>query len=598
MASKIYQALKRRKRNEESDGTSKLSRCLNLFDLTALGVGATLGLGVYVLAGAVAKTVAGPAVCLSFLAAAVASAVAGLCYAEFAARVPRAGSAYVYSYVGVGEFVAFVIGWNLILEYVIGTASVARGLSNYIDALTDKKIRDALTQWLPMDVEFMSSYPDFFSFSFVMLFTALLAFGVKESSTLNNVFTVLNLATICIVIVAGAIKGKIYISDISNWKILPESIPQEYRSVAGSGGFLPFGFSGVMAGAAKCFYGFVGFDSVATTGEEAKNPQRDIPLAIVLSLCVIFLAYFGISTVLTMVWPYYLQDPDAPLPYVFEQMGWTIIKWIVTIGAIFALFTSLLGAMFPLPRVVYAMSSDGLIFKPLAKVNSKTKTPLFATVVSGVLSGFMAVLFNLDQLIDMMSIGTLLAYTIVAVSVLIMRFEERSMYCCLYMIKNLTNVQIPDDISRFLALGPKFSIEPPLNKNFSIKTLLADIDFVTSSINDPNERIIAFLSGIFTGLFCVVFINGKNIMSEPFFVLALVIAGTAMLISLIVISRQPTVDEKLSFKVPLVPLIPCLSVLFNIYLMLQLDLHTWIRFLAWLLVGELLELFFLTALSL
>nr|CAI5845441.1 unnamed protein product [Callosobruchus analis] len=395
MASKIYQALKRRKRNEESDGTSKLSRCLNLFDLTALGVGATLGLGVYVLAGAVAKTVAGPAVCLSFLAAAVASAVAGLCYAEFAARVPRAGSAYVYSYVGVGEFVAFVIGWNLILEYVIGTASVARGLSNYIDALTDKKIRDALTQWLPMDVEFMSSYPDFFSFSFVMLFTALLAFGVKESSTLNNVFTVLNLATICIVIVAGAIKGKIFgkkismifPADISNWKILPESIPQEYRSVAGSGGFLPFGFSGVMAGAAKCFYGFVGFDSVATTGEEAKNPQRDIPLAIVLSLCVIFLAYFGISTVLTMVWPYYLQDPDAPLPYVFEQMGWTIIKWIVTIGAIFALFTSLLGAMFPLPRVVYAMSSDGLIFKPLAKVNSKTKTPLFATVVSGVLSG-------------------------------------------------------------------------------------------------------------------------------------------------------------------------------------------------------------------
>nr|CAI5845448.1 unnamed protein product [Callosobruchus analis] len=567
MASKIYQALKRRKRNEESDGTSKLSRCLNLFDLTALGVGATLGLGVYVLAGAVAKTVAGPAVCLSFLAAAVASAVAGLCYAEFAARVPRAGSAYVYSYVGVGEFVAFVIGWNLILEYVIGTASVARGLSNYIDALTDKKIRDALTQWLPMDVEFMSSYPDFFSFSFVMLFTALLAFGVKESSTLNNVFTVLNLATICIVIVAGAIKA-----DISNWKILPESIPQEYRSVAGSGGFLPFGFSGVMAGAAKCFYGFVGFDSVATTGEEAKNPQRDIPLAIVLSLCVIFLAYFGISTVLTMVWPYYLQDPDAPLPYVFEQMGWTIIKWIVTIGAIFALFTSLLGAMFPLPRVVYAMSSDGLIFKPLAKVNSKTKTPLFATVVSGVLSGFMAVLFNLDQLIDMMSIGTLLAYTIVAVSVLIMRYqvdETENAY------PDITMTKIEETVEE--SLLHKFKLIFNLNNN---KYPSGDTcNVVNWSIS---------LYSIFTGLFCVVFINGKNIMSEPFFVLALVIAGTAMLISLIVISRQPTVDEKLSFKVPLVPLIPCLSVLFNIYLMLQLDLHTWIRFLAWLLVGFLI----------
>ncbi|CAH2006515.1 unnamed protein product [Acanthoscelides obtectus] len=576
MASKIYQALKRRKRNDQSEGSTELSRCLNLFDLTALGVGATLGLGVYVLAGSVAKTTSGPAVCLSFLAAAVASAVAGLCYAEFAARVPRAGSAYVYSYVGVGEFVAFVIGWNLLLEYVIGTASVARGLSNYIDALADKKIRDTLTEWMPMDVEFLSSYPDFFSFIFVMLFTALLAFGVKESSNLNNLFTVLNLATICIVLVAGAIKGKLHTSDISNWKILPESIPEEYQSAAGKGGFLPFGVSGVMAGAAKCFYGFVGFDSVATTGEEAKNPQRDIPLAIVFSLFITFLAYFGISTILTMIWPYYLQDPDAPLPYVFEQIGWHTIKWIVTVGAIFALLTSLLGAMFPLPRVVYAMSSDGLIFKFLAKVSPRTKTPLLATVLSGLLSGIMAVLFNLDQLIDMMSIGTLLAYTIVAVSVLIMRYqvdETKASY------PDITMTKIEETVEESIYHKFKFIFNLNNNKYPSVETS----GVVTWSIS---------LYSIFTVLFCVVFINGKDLLSEPFFVLALVIAAIAMLTTLVVIGRQPTVDEKLTFKVPLVPLIPCLSVLFNVYLMLELDLHTWIRFSIWLFLGFLIYFFY------
>lgn len=193
---------------------------------------------------------------------------------------------------------------------------------------------------------------------------------------------------------------------MSNWKISTSDIDPQYQKDAGKGGFLPFGYAGVMAGAAKCFYGFVGFDAVATTGEEAKNPQRDIPLAIVISLGIIFGAYFAISTVLTMMWPYYLQvtngfiwnrinssiffylkDSDAPFPYVFDQIGWTVIKWVVTIGAVFALFTSLLGAMFPLPRVIYAMSSDAIIFKPLSKVNSWTKTPLLATIVSGLFSG-------------------------------------------------------------------------------------------------------------------------------------------------------------------------------------------------------------------
>lgn len=150
---------------------------------------------------------------------------------------------------------------------------------------------------------------------------------------------------------------------------------------------MPFGFAGVMAGAAKCFYGFVGFDCIATTGEEAINPKRNIPLAIVISLIIIFLSYFGVSTVLTMMIPYFEQDHDAPFPAAFDAINWSTIKWIVTIGAIFALCTSLLGAMFPLPRVLYAMGNDGILFKKLAKVHNYTQTPLLATIISGLFAG-------------------------------------------------------------------------------------------------------------------------------------------------------------------------------------------------------------------
>lgn len=209
--SRLWRALTRVKTTDGAmDGDTKLARVLNLFDLTALGVGSTLGLGVYVLAGSVAHDQAGPAVTISFLIAAVASSFAGICYAEFAARVPKAGSAYVYSYVTIGEFVAFTIGWNLILEYVIGTASVARGLSGYLDFLLDNKMSEALKEAIPITADFLGDYPDFLSFGMVLLLTCLLAFGVKESSFLNNIFTCVNLVTIVVVLIAGGMNGEFF----------------------------------------------------------------------------------------------------------------------------------------------------------------------------------------------------------------------------------------------------------------------------------------------------------------------------------------------------------------------------------------------------
>lgn len=265
-----------------------------------------------------------------------------------------------------------------------------------------------------MNITGLSEFPDFFAFFVTILFSLAIAFGAKESSMVNNVFTFLNLAVVLFVIIAGSFKA-----DPKNWSIPSESVPEKY----GNGGFAPYGVAGIFKGAAICFYGFIGFDCIATAGEEAKNPRKSMPIAIILSLFVIFLAYFGISTVLTMMLPYFMQDKNAPLPYVFDYYEWTVAKYIVTIGATFGLSASLMGAMFPLPRIVYAMSNDGLIFEWMGRIHPRFKTPLLGTLFVGTLTGLLAAIFNLDQLVNMMSIGTLVAYSIVAACVLLLRYE-------------------------------------------------------------------------------------------------------------------------------------------------------------------------------
>ena len=255
---------------------TELSRCLSIFDLAALGIGSTLGAGIYVLAGEVARSIAGPSIVISFFIAAVASILSGLCYAEFGARVPKAGSAYVYSYVTVGELCAFVIGWNLFLEYVIGASSVARAWSEYFDSILNSRIRNyTLTNIGEIHASGLSRYPDFFALLLVLLVTFILGIGVKNSSRFNNVFTGINLLVILFITCVG-----LYFAKGENW----------------TRDFAPFGISGIFSGAATCFYAFVGFDVIATTGEEARNPSRAIPIAIVLALGKMYSSLFIKST--------------------------------------------------------------------------------------------------------------------------------------------------------------------------------------------------------------------------------------------------------------------------------------------------------------
>ncbi|XP_030305469.1 cationic amino acid transporter 2 isoform X3 [Calypte anna] len=481
---------------------------------------------------------------------------------------------------------------RLVLHICIRTSSVARAWSGTFDELLGKQIGHFFRTYFKINYSGLAEYPDFFAVFLILLLSGLLSFGVKESAWVNKIFTAINILVLFFVVISGFVKG-----DADNWKISEEylrnltaltencSSYENVTSIYGHGGFMPYGFTGTLAGAATCFYAFVGFDCIATTGEEVKNPQKAIPIGIVVSLLVCFMAYFGVSAALTLMMPYYLLDEKSPLPLAFEYVGWGPAKYVVAVGSLCALSTSLLGSIFPMPRVIYAMAKDGLLFKCLAQINPKTKTPLVATLSSGAVAAIMAFLFDLKALVDMMSIGTLLAYSLVATCVLILRYQPSLSY---------EKPKYSQEKAALAASERKSAVsESQINmiqeSNFSFQALINPSSLPTEQTATTVNFLVGLLAFLVCGLSVLATYGIHFIVNlEPWSIGLLAVLVMSFIATILLIQRQPQNQQKVAFMVPLLPFLPAFSILVNIYLMVQLSGDTWIRFSFWMALGFLI----------
>ncbi|OEZ52776.1 putative amino acid permease YhdG [Janthinobacterium sp. HH103] len=378
-----------------------LAKVLGPFDLVLMGIGAIVGTGIFVLTGTGALT-AGPALSLSFVVAAVACCFAALCYAEFASTVPVAGSIYTYSYATLGELAAWMIGWDLLLEYGLAAAAVSVGWSGYFQSLLSGfgiTLPVALTA-APGALPGVTTFINLPALVIMLLLTAMLGWGVRESARLNNIMVAIKVGVVLLFIIFGARHVQ-----PANWQP-----------------YMPFGYHGMLSAAALVFFAFIGFDAVTSAAEEVKKPSRDLPIGIIGSLAVCAVLYVVVSAIMTGIVPYQkFLGVDHPVSLALQYAGENWIAGFVDLGAILGMTTVILVMAFGQTRIIFAMSRDGLLPKRLSTVHPRFHTPFFATWLVGIVFGLIAATIPLNILAELINIGTLAAFTMVSVAVVVLR---------------------------------------------------------------------------------------------------------------------------------------------------------------------------------
>lgn len=521
-----------------------LKRVLKVKDLTFFGIAAVIGTGVFTAIGS-ASFHGGPAVILLFILTAIACGFAAYCYAEFASTVPVSGSAYTYSYVAFGEIFAWIIGWDLLMEYAIGNIAVAiswsqyfvrvlsgfgihipswlsidyfsahKGYENAVAALQHGQTFSTLDEGLKNTYNAWTTAPDFGSniklivnipaLLIVILITYIVYIGIKESKKANNVMVMIKLVIILFVIIAGAF----YVNP-GNWS-----------------NFMPNGFSGVMSGVSAVFFAYIGFDAISTTAEECENPQRDLPKAMFNTLIICTALYVILTLILTGMTNYSKLNVADPLAFVFQNQNTRLTNWfagVISVSAIFVMASVLLVYQLGQPRIWMSMSRDGLLPKVFARIHPKYKTPSFSTMLTGIIVGVPALFLNLDVVIALTSIGTLFAFVLVCGGVLVLQSQPNK----------------PES---------KFKV-PYANSKF-----IVPFSFILSVV-----LIAVYAPGYFKGLFRM-----EGIPMLIFWIVALIVSA-------------------LSFAKNF-SLIPVLGLLSCFYLMAQESHTNWYRFLIWLIIG-------------
>ena len=409
LCNSISTVVNRKKTPEANPLRTDLKRCLTTLDLTVFGYGQILGAGLYVLTGILIHNIAGPPAFLCFLFSGLVVLLNALCYAECATRIPSAGSIYAYTYTNVGELWAFLVGWNLALDYMMGGAVGARSFSGALNALMDNRYSNWTREYLVeiYSIDGVGNYPDLVASLCILIIAGLNSVGAKVSITLNNVGSLVNTCCVLVIIIVG-----ITVATSAAWQMS-----------LSSGGFVPFGVQGVIEGTAMCLYAFQGYESLAIASEEAVTPRSSIPIAITISIIVTTLIYVLSTLVITSVVPHYQVDIVAPIPLAFATAGVAWAKYVVAIGSVVGLANAIIGDLFCGPRALYAMAGDGLMFRPLGHVHPTTQTPMIATAVCAIVASALALLVDTNTLLRVTSIGILLCSFMAALNVLLLRYQ-------------------------------------------------------------------------------------------------------------------------------------------------------------------------------
>lgn len=403
----------------ELEKAPPLKRVLTARSLTAIGLGSTIGTGIFILTGTVAANHAGPALTLALAIAAIGSGFAALCYAELAAMIPVSGSAYTYSYATLGEIVAWTVGWNLSLEYLMSASAVAVGWSEYVVnilagwgiELPTALINAPFTRAASGGIELTGALINLPAVLVIVALGVILYIGVRESSGANTIMVAIKVGVILVFIFAG-----MSFVDTANWRpFIPEN----------TGTFGEYGTSGLLMGSAIIFFSYVGFDTASTAARETRNPQRDVPLGIIGALVISAVLYVGMAAVMTGMVPYPLLDAPAPVAVALDahpELGW--LADLVKLGAVAGMTSVILMSMLGQPRIFLAMADDGLLPPTMRKVHPKFRTPHVATAFTVVVAAAIAGLFPLNILSELISLGILLAFTVVCIGVLVLRYTR------------------------------------------------------------------------------------------------------------------------------------------------------------------------------
>ncbi|KAF5732882.1 cationic amino acid transporter 9 chloroplastic isoform X1 [Tripterygium wilfordii] len=483
-----------------------LVRRLGLLELILIGIGASIGAGIFVVTGTVARD-AGPGVTISFILAGVSSILNALCYAELASRVPAVvGGAYLYTYVAFNELTAFLVFSQLMLDYHVAAASIARSLAGYIITILELfPFFKEIPGWIGQGEEFLGGALSINILAPIVLaiLTAILCWGVGESSAVNSFMTVTKVVIVIFVIFVGAFEV-----DVSNWSP-----------------FAPNGFKEILTGATVVFFSYVGFDAVANSAEESKNPQRDLPIGILGSLLVCIALYIGVCLVLTGMVPYSFLGEDAPLAEAFTSKGLKYVSILISIGAVAGLSTTLLVGLYVQSRLYLGLGRDGLLPSVFAKVHPTRHTPVFSQVWVAIIAGVLAGLFNVRELSHILSVGSLTGYSVVAACVVVCRWNDKT-------------------------------------------ASLVSSEWITAW----REGVLCLIIVAFCG-----FGAGVLYRVDASFVFLLVAVVIALFASAALSCRQRYVDPP-GFSCPGVPIVPAICIFFNIFLFAQLHYEAWVRF--------------------